>query len=119
MRINGGIGDAMLAEFEAAVRPGVRECELLAVLAESLLRRRGEYLFTGLVAAGTNTNPWGSEAGDKKVLPGELVGVDTDAVGYGGYVIDVSRTFLCDGQPSPLQKEAYRSPITRSRRWPI
>src|SRR5437016_2274021 len=77
MRINGGIGDAMLTEFEAAVRPGVRECELLAVLAESLIRRRGEYIFTGLVAAGANTNPWGSEAGDKVVMPGELVGVDT------------------------------------------
>jgi Xaa-Pro aminopeptidase len=108
MRINGGIGDAMLAEFEAAVRPGVRECELLAVLAESLIRRRGEYIFTGLVAAGANTNPWGSEAGDKVVMPGELVGVDTDAVGYEGYVIDVSRTFLCDGRATHQQKEAYR-----------
>ena len=111
MRINGGIRDAMLAEFEAAVRPEVRECELLAVLAESLLRRRGEYLFTGLVAAGTNTNPWGSEAGDKEVLPGELVGVDTDAVGYEGYVIDVSRTFLCDGQPTRDRRRHIESPI--------
>ena len=108
MRINGGIGDAMLKDFEAAVRPGVRECELLAVLSESLLRRRGEYLFTGLVAAGANTNPWGSEASDKAVAPGELVGVDTDAVGYEGYVIDVSRTFLCEGRPTQQQKEAYR-----------
>ncbi len=108
MRINGGIGDAMLTDFEAAIRPGVRECELLGVLAESLLRRRGEYLFTGLVAAGRNTNPWGSEASDKVVAPRELVGVDTDAAGYEGYVIDVSRTFLCEGPPSRPQKEAYR-----------
>jgi Xaa-Pro dipeptidase len=108
MRINGGIADAMLTEFEGAIRPGVRECELLAVLAESLIRRRGEYIFTGLVSAGANTNPWGSEATDKVVMPGELVGVDTDAVGYEGYVIDVSRTFLCDGPATRPQKEAYR-----------
>ncbi|HEX2481972.1 MAG TPA: Xaa-Pro peptidase family protein [Methylomirabilota bacterium] len=108
MAINGGIGDAMLAEFEAAIRPGIREYELLAVLSDSLLRRHGEFLFTRLVASGTNTNPWLTEAHDKIVQPGDLVGVDTDANGYEGYVIDVSRTFLCGDDPSPAQKEAYR-----------
>src|SRR5262249_52725181 len=94
-KINGGIGDFMLAEFEAAIRPGIREYELLAVLADALLRRHGEFIFTRLVASGTNTNPWLTEAHDKLVMPGDLVGVDTDANGYEGYVIDVSRTFLC------------------------
>ncbi len=106
--VNGSIGDAMLAEFEAAIRPGIREYELLAVLSDSLLRRHGEGLFTRLVASGTNTNPWLTEAHDKLVMPGDLVGVDTDANGYEGYVIDVSRTFLCGDHPSPEQKEAYR-----------
>jgi Xaa-Pro dipeptidase len=106
--LNGGIGDAMLAEFEAAIRPGVREYELLAVLGHALLRYHGEFLFTRLVASGTNTNPWMSEAHDKIVMPGDLVGVDTDANGYEGYVIDVSRTFLCGDAASPEQKEAYR-----------
>jgi len=106
--INGGIGDAMLAEFEAAIRPGIREYELLAVLSDALLRRHGEGLFTRLVASGTNTNPWLTEAHDKIVMPGDLVGVDTDATGYEGYIIDVSRTFLCGDTPSPEQKEAYR-----------
>jgi Xaa-Pro aminopeptidase len=106
--INGAIGDAMLAEFEAAIRPGIREYELLAVLGHALLRYHGEFLFTRLVASGTNTNPWMSEAHDKLVMPGDLVGVDTDANGYEGYVIDVSRTFLCGDTPSPEQQEAYR-----------
>lgn len=107
-KLNGGIGDAILAEFEAAIHPGIREYELLAVLGNALLRRHGEFLFTRLVASGTNTNPWMSEAHDKIVMPGDLVGVDTDANGYEGYVIDVSRTFLCGDDPSPEQKEAYR-----------
>jgi Xaa-Pro aminopeptidase len=106
--LNGGIGDAMLAEFEAAIRPGIREFELLAVLSDALLRLHGEGLFTRLVASGTNTNPWLTEAHDKIVMPGDLVGVDTDVNGYEGYVIDVSRTFLCGEHPSPEQKEAYR-----------
>src|SRR5262249_61365959 len=106
--INGGIGDAMLVEFEAAIRPGIREYELLAVLSDALLRRHGEGLFTRLVASGTNTNPWLTEAHDKGVMPGDLVGGDTDAKGYEGSVIDVSPTFLCGDTPSPEQKEAYR-----------
>jgi Xaa-Pro aminopeptidase len=106
--LNGGVGDAMLAEFEAAIRPGIREWELLAVLSDALLRRRGEGLFTRLVASGTNTNPWLTEATDKPVMPGDFVGVDTDANGIEGYVIDVSRTFLCGDVPSAEQREAYR-----------
>ncbi len=109
MAINGGIGDAILAEFEAAIRPGIREYELLAVLGDALLRRHGEVIFTRLTASGTNTNPWMSEAHDKAVMPGDVVGVDTDANGYEGYVIDVSRTFLCGDQPTPEQKEAYQA----------
>jgi Xaa-Pro dipeptidase len=107
-KINGGIGDAILTEFQAAIRPGIREYELLAVLSGALLRYHGEFLFTRLIASGTNTNPWMSEAHDKIVMPGDLVGVDTDANGFEGYVIDVSRTFLCGDQASAEQKEAYR-----------
>jgi Xaa-Pro aminopeptidase len=107
-RLNGAIGDEILGEFEAAIRPGIREYELLAVLVNALLRRHGECVFTRLVASGTNTNPWMSEAHDKPVLPGDLVGVDTDANGYEGYVIDVSRTFLCGDTPVEGQREAYR-----------
>src|SRR5437867_1043359 len=49
-----------------------------------------------------------AEAHDKLVMPGDLVGVDTDATGYEGYVIDVSRTFLCGDTALPEQREAYR-----------
>ncbi len=107
-RINGAIGDAILHDFEHAIRPGIREIDLLATLSSSLLRHHGEFLFTRLVASGRNTNPWLQEATDKVVQPGDLVGVDTDANGYEGYVIDVSRTFLCGDRATPEQKEAYR-----------
>ena len=108
MLVNGAIGDAMMADFEAAVRPGIREYELLAVLNESLFRHHGEFMFTRLIATGTNTNPWMSEAHDKLVQPGDLVGIDTDANGFEGYVIDFSRTFLCGDRATEGQKEAYR-----------
>ena len=65
-------------------------------------------MFTRLIATGTNTNPWMSEAHDKLVQPGDLVGIDTDANGFEGYVIDFSRTFLCGDRATEGQKEAYR-----------
>ncbi|MGI8421873.1 MAG: M24 family metallopeptidase [Gaiellaceae bacterium] len=107
-KINGAIGDAILAAVEANVRPGIREYELLAIATDTLLRFHGETLFTRLITSGTNTNPWLQEANDKLVMPGDLVAVDTDANGFEGYVIDVSRTFLCGSSPSPAQREAYR-----------
>ena len=109
MTINGDIGDQILAEFEAAIQPGLREYELLAVLGNALLRRHGEILLTRLTASGTNTNPWMSEAHDKTVLEGDVVAIDTDANGYEGYVIDVSRTFLCGDAATPAQKHAYQA----------
>ena len=108
MILNGGAGDAMLAQFEAAIRPGIREYELLGVLNKALFDHHGEFMFTRLVASGTNTNPWMSEAHDKVIQPGDLVGIDTDANVYEGYVVDISRTFLCGDIASEGQKEAYR-----------
>jgi Xaa-Pro aminopeptidase len=108
MILNGAIADVLLAEFEAAIRPGIKEYELLAVLNNALFRNHGEFMFTRLVASGPNTNPWMSEAHDKIVQPGDLVGIDTDANGYEGYVLDVSRTFLCGDEGTAGQKEAYR-----------
>jgi Xaa-Pro aminopeptidase len=108
VRLNGTIGDEMLAELEAAIRPGVREYELLAALSHALLRRHGEFLSTRLLASGDRTNPWMHEAHGRVVRAGEMVALDTDAHGYEGYVIDVSRGFLCgDGPPDREQRDAY------------
>jgi Xaa-Pro aminopeptidase len=110
VRLNGRIGDEVLAELEGAVSPGVREYELLAVLAHALLRRHGEFLSTRLLASGRRTNPWMHEAHDRIVRDGEMVVLDTDAHGYEGYVIDLSRGFLCgDGEPDAEQRDTYRA----------
>ncbi len=105
---NGRIGTEMMTEFEAAIAPGVAEFELFATLSDSLLRRRGEVVFARLLASGQNSNPWGSEAWEKRLEVGDVVAVDTDAIGYEGYLIDFSRTFVCGGSPSKEAREAYR-----------
>ena len=49
--LNGAILMEMLANLERAIAPGVRERELLAVLAETLLRGGGEHLATSTVCS--------------------------------------------------------------------
>lgn len=108
LEANGLILMDMLADFERAVAPGVRERDLLAVLAGSLLRRGGEHLATSTVCSGPNTNPWRAQTTSRQLAPGDLVYVDTDAVGVEGYFFCVSRTFLCgDRPPTPAQREIY------------
>jgi len=108
--LNGSILMEMLGKFEAAIAPGVRERDLLAVLADTLLRRGGEHLATSTVCSGPNTNPWRAEATGRALERGDLVYVDTDAIGVEGYFFCVSRTFLCGDLPaSPAQREVYRT----------
>ena len=107
---NGPILMEMLANCERAIVPGIRERELLAILADTLLRHGGEHLATSTVCSGPNTNPWRAEATARALEPGDLVYVDTDAVGVEGYFFCVSRTFLCGAQaPTPAQRDAYRA----------
>jgi Xaa-Pro aminopeptidase len=110
LEINGGIVVEMLSAFEEALRPGVRERDLLAVLSDTLLRRGGEFLATSTVCSGPNTNPWRAEATDRQIQAGDLVYVDTDSVGIEGTFFCVSRTFLCGDDPSsPAQQDTYRA----------
>jgi Xaa-Pro aminopeptidase len=110
LEYNGAIVMEMLANFERAVSPGIRERELLAILADTLLRRGGEHLATSTVCSGPNTNPWRAEATARRLEDGDLVYVDTDAVGVEGYFFCVSRAFLCgDRAPTPAQREVYRT----------
>jgi Xaa-Pro aminopeptidase len=109
MRLNGALQVQMLAAFEEAVAPDVRERDLLAVLADAMLRGGGEHLSTSTVCSGPNGNPWRSEATDRALEPGDLVFVDTDTVGIEGYFFCVSRTFPVSGAEVPAERRAtYR-----------
>ena len=108
--LNGAMVMDMLAAFESAIAPGVSERELLAVLADEMIRRGGEYLATNTVCGGPNTNPWRAEATDRRLEPGDLVFVDTDTVGIEGMFFCVSRTFpVGEAPPSADQRDAYRA----------
>ncbi len=108
MRRSCAVVEAALAEMEQAICPGISENELLAVFWHRILAQGGEHCFTRLLVSGQKTNPWLHEADGKLVEPGDLVAIDTDAIGPEGYVADFSRTFLCGEKASAAQREAYK-----------
>ena len=108
MRQSTVVAEVALYDMEQAIRPGITENELLATYWHRMLALGGEHCFTRLLASGYKTNPWFHEAGSKMVRPGDLVGIDTDMIGPEGYACDISRTFLCGDQPTPVQKDAYK-----------
>ena len=109
-RQNGAIVSETLAEFEAAIAPGVTERDLFTVLASGMLGRGAEYMATNTVCSGPNTNPWRAEATDRVLEPGDLVYVDTDTVGIEGIFFCVSRTFVTPGaSPSAEERATYQA----------
>ncbi|RDD61797.1 dimethylsulfonioproprionate lyase DddP [Ferruginivarius sediminum] len=101
--------EASVAEMEKALRPGMTEADLWAVLHAENIRRGGEWIETRLLASGPRTNPWFQECGPRVIQDGDLVGFDTDLVGPYGYCADISRTWLCgDGRPSEEQRQLHR-----------
>jgi Xaa-Pro aminopeptidase len=101
--------EAGVARLEAALQPGRSEAEIWSHLWFELMARDGQYVSTRLCQSGPRTFPYFQECSHRAVQAGELLALDTDAVGFEGYCADLSRTFLCgDGAPKALQRELYQ-----------
>ena len=97
-----------LKHMRAATRPGVTENEIWAILVGVNVALDGDYTESRMVVSGPRTNPWYTEASDRRIQAGELLGIDTDMIGPFGYSCDMSRTWLCHpGKPTATQKELY------------
>lgn len=100
--------EAAVAFMETQLVPGRTENQVWAELNRALVAGGGEYLETRLFNSGPRTNPWFQEASNRVIQAGELVCLDTDAIGCHGYYTDLSRTFLAGDQPATSeQTELY------------
>lgn len=98
-RVESGVDD-----LRSRLEPGATENEVWSELHRHLIATDGEYISTRLAQSGPRTFPYFQEASDRLIQDGDLFCLDTDALGYGGYGVDFSRTFLCgDGAPSEDQ----------------
>ncbi|MEQ9487467.1 MAG: Xaa-Pro peptidase family protein [Alphaproteobacteria bacterium] len=94
--------------LEARIEPGASENEVWAVYHFGLMAKEGQYVSTRLFQSGERTFPYFQESSERILKKGDLVCLDTDALGYEGYAVDFSRSFLCgDGKPSDEQRRLY------------
>lgn len=94
--------------LEDRQRPDLSETEIWAEFHYALMAKEGQYVVTRLLQGGPNTFPHFQEAGPRKLQPGELLSLDTDAIGYEGYACDFSRTLLCgEVRATDAQKLLY------------
>ncbi len=108
MSVAVSVCEAGVAAMREALRPGISEQGLWAIMADVNHRHGGEWMETRLLTSGGRTNPWYRECGEKLIRAGDLVAFDTDMIGPFGYCCDMSRTFHCGpGRPSDEQRRLY------------
>ena len=108
IRLAVDVCDVAVARIRDALRPGITENQLWAVLHETNIAHGGEWIECRLLASGPRTNPWFQECGDRVIEAGDLVGFDTDMIGPNGYLADISRTLVCpDRPPTSEQRTLY------------
>jgi Xaa-Pro dipeptidase len=96
-------------EMQTLIAPGRSEVEVWADFQRRFLALEGQYTTTRLMQSGPRSFPYFQECSARVLVPGDLVCLDTDALGYLGYTVDFSRTFLCGaGRPSAVQKTLCR-----------
>lgn len=101
-----------VSELEEKVRPGMTESEAWAEFHYTFMAKQGQYISTRLFQSGPNTFPYFQEAGARLLENGDLLCLDTDALGYEGYAVDFSRTFLCgDEKATSEQRNLYQQAL--------
>jgi Xaa-Pro aminopeptidase len=101
------IAEAVTQTAIDAVRPGVRETDVVAEAMHTLFRLGGEYahVMTPFVASGEHMSPPNRIPSDKIIRAGDIVFIDIGAQ-WSGYFSDIGRTVVC-GPPQRRQQEVY------------
>ena len=101
------IAEGVLEMAVQAIRPGVRETDVVAAAMHELYRLGGElsHVATPFVASGEHMAPPNRIPSDKLIRNGDVVFIDIGAM-WSGYFGDIGRTVVC-GEPSVRQQEVY------------
>lgn len=108
MRIAMRRTERAVARLESALTPGATESQVWAELHHGIVESEGDYTAGRLFQSGPRTFPYFQECSDRRIEKGDLVCLDTDAVGIEGYCSDFSRSFVCgDVTPTGVQRSLY------------
>lgn len=107
IRISAEACDEGFQRMWEATRPGVTESDIWALLHQTNIEWEGEWINARYLLSGQKTNPWAQETGLRVIEKGDIVGCDSDLIGPHGYAFDISRTWICDGEPDDRQRRLY------------
>jgi Xaa-Pro aminopeptidase len=97
-----------MCAFREAIRPGVTEQDLAALVAGAWFDAGGDEVFQLNVCAAENMNPWRRWPTERRLNPGEFVGIDFHGRGSCALRGDMSRTFVVGDEWTPEQRDLYR-----------
>ena len=109
LKIANAITEAALDKALEFLRPGVRECEVLAVAWHTMTAMGSEWTqCSNIVASGPYTAPYRRFTSDRIIRNGDLVIIDIGAC-FNGYWGDLTRTWICGNvKPTPEMKDLHQ-----------
>ena len=109
LKISSAIGDTSFWRIEHEwLKPGVKESYITAKVNEYLYEQGFDFVYDIIVASGGNTSPYRRWHTDKVIREGDLVIIDQNAVGPGGYFVDFVRCFKVHQALTPKEKDLYK-----------
>jgi Xaa-Pro aminopeptidase len=109
LKISSAIGDTSFWKIENEwLKPGVKESYITAKVNEYLYEQGFDFVYDIIVASGGNTSPYRRWHTDRVIRQGDLVIIDQNAIGPGGYFVDFVRTFKVDGKMSQKEQDLYK-----------
>lgn len=109
LRIANAMTEAALDAALRFMRPGVRECEVLAVAWQTMTALGSEWTqCQNIVASGPYTSPYRRFTSDRIIGNGDLVIIDIGAC-FNGYYGDLTRAYVCGNvKPTQEQREVHQ-----------
>lgn len=110
LKIANAITEAAMDKALEFLRPGVRECEVLAVAWHTMTAMGSEWTqCSNIVCSGPATAPYRRFTSDRIIRNGDLVIIDIGA-GYNGYWGDLTRTWVCGNvKPTEEMKDIHQN----------
>ncbi len=109
LKISSAYGDAAMWKIKNEwLKPGVKESYITAKVNEFLYESGFDFVYDIIVASGGNTNPYRRWHTDRLVRHGDLVIVDANAIGPGGYFVDFVRCFKVGDNWTQQEKDLYK-----------
>ncbi|MFH1329613.1 MAG: Xaa-Pro peptidase family protein [Actinomycetota bacterium] len=109
LKISSTVGDTCMWKIRNEwLKPGIREADITAKVNELLYEEGFDFVYDIICASGGNTSPYRRWHTDRMMRDGDLVIVDINAIGPGGYFVDFVRTFKIGGRWTKQEKALYR-----------